>query len=149
MLIGDAFAFVDPMFSSGVYLAMNSAFEAATAVDHWLRGENAMANKAFHRFERTMVRGPKMFSWFIYRITSPAIRKIFMQPRNMWRMQEALLSILAGDLFRRTPVGPRLIGFKCIYYLSCLTIWPAAFKMWLRRRRDIQESLKDEISAIP
>jgi hypothetical protein len=25
MMIGDAYAFVDPMFSSGVYLAMNSA----------------------------------------------------------------------------------------------------------------------------
>ena len=144
MMIGDAYAFVDPMFSSGVFLAMNSAFEGATAVDHWLRGENAMAEKAFRRFEHVMVRGPKMFSWFIYRITSPAIRKIFMQPRNVWRMQEAMLSILAGDLFRNTPVGPRLIGFKFIYYTSCLTILPAAFKMWLRRRRNIRESLKDE-----
>jgi flavin-dependent dehydrogenase len=147
MMIGDAFAFVDPMFSSGVFLAMNSAFEGATAVDHWLRGENAMAEKAFRRFERVMVRGPKMFSWFIYRITSPAIRKIFMQPRNVWRMQEAMLSILAGDLFRNTPVGPRLIGFKFIYYASCLTILPAAFKMWVRRRRNIRESLNDEKAA--
>ena len=144
IMIGDAFTFVDPMFSSGVLLAMNSAFEGATAVDYWLRGENAMAEKAFRRFERVMVRGPKMFSWFIYRITSPAIRKIFMQPRNVWRMQEAMLSILAGDLFRDTPVGPRLIGFKFIYYTSCLTILPAAFKMWLRRRRNIRESLNDE-----
>ena len=31
MMVGDAYAFVDPMFSSGVYLAMNSAFEGATA----------------------------------------------------------------------------------------------------------------------
>ena len=144
IMIGDAYAFVDPMFSSGVFLAMNSAFEGATAVDHWLRGENAMAEKAFRRFERVMVHGPKMFSWFIYRITSPAIRKIFMQPRNVWRMQEAMLSILAGDLFRDTPVGPRLIGFKFIYYTSCLTILPAAFKMWLRRRRNIREALKEE-----
>lgn len=144
IMIGDAFAFVDPMFSSGVFLAMNSAFEGATAVDHWLRDEKAMAEKAFRRFEHTMVRGPKMFSWFIYRITSPAIRKIFMQPRNVWRMQEAMLSILAGDLFRNTPVGPRLIGFKFIYYASCLSILPAAFKMWLRRRRNIRESLNDE-----
>lgn len=147
MMIGDAFAFIDPMFSSGVFLAMNSAFEGATAVDLWLRGENMMAEKAFRRFEHVMTRGPKMFSWFIYRITSPAIRKIFMQPRNVWRMQEALLSILAGDLFRTTPVGPRLIGFKFIYYMSCLSIWPAAFKMWLRRRRNIRECLNDEYTA--
>lgn len=144
IMIGDAFAFIDPMFSSGVYLAMNSAFEGATAVDYWLRGEKVMAEKAFRRFERTMVRGPKMFSWFIYRINSPAIRKMFMHPSNKWRMQEAMLSILAGDLFRNTPVGRRLLGFKLIYYVSCLTILPAAFKMWLRRRRNIREALNDE-----
>src|SRR4030095_7363461 len=64
VMIGDAFAFVDPMFSSGVYLAMNSAFEGATAVDHWLKGEFKVAEKQFRRFEKVMIRGPKMFSWF-------------------------------------------------------------------------------------
>jgi flavin-dependent dehydrogenase len=147
IMIGDAFAFIDPMFSSGVYLAMNSAFEGATAVDYWLRGEEVMAKKAFRRFERTMVHGPKMFSWFIFRITSPAIRKLFMYPSNKGRLQEALLSIMAGDLFRNTPVRSRLLGFKCIYYLSCLTILPATVRMWLKRRRNIRESLDDEQAA--
>ena len=31
------------------------------------------------------------FSWFIYRMTSPAIRELFMNPRNYFRMQEAVL----------------------------------------------------------
>ncbi|GAB2877986.1 NAD(P)/FAD-dependent oxidoreductase [Uliginosibacterium flavum] len=140
-MIGDAYAFVDPMFSSGVFLAMNSAFEAATAVDFWLRGEKKLAEKAFRQFERVMGHGPKMFSWFIYRITSPAIRKIFMQPQNVWRMQEAVVSILAGDIFRNTPVGPRLLGFKFIYYCSCLTLLPQAIKTWAWRRRNHKESL--------
>lgn len=141
-MIGDAYAFVDPMFSSGVYLAMNSAFESATAVDHWLRGEASQAERAFRRFEKVMKHGPRMFSWFIYRITSPAIRRLFMQPENnVWRMREALLSILAGDLFRGTPVGPRLLGFKVIYYLSCITILPHAFKTWAWRRRNLKEAL--------
>ena len=147
MMIGDAFAFVDPMFSSGVFLAMNSAFESATAVDHWLRGEQQMAEQAFRRFERVMVHGPKMFSWFIYRITAPAIRKMFMQPRNIWRMQEALLSILAGDLFRNTPIWPRLLGFKVIYYASCLSILPAAIKGWLWKRNSVLDSLRDPLKV--
>jgi flavin-dependent dehydrogenase len=45
MMVGDAYAFVDPMFSSGVYLAMNSGFEAATAADHWLKGEAKEAER--------------------------------------------------------------------------------------------------------
>ena len=32
IMVGDAFAFIDPVFSTGVYLAMNSAFLAADAV---------------------------------------------------------------------------------------------------------------------
>jgi len=145
-MIGDAYAFVDPMFSSGVFLAMNSAFESVNAIDHWLKGEAKLAEQGFRRFEKVMKRGPKMFSWFIYRITSPAIRNIFMHPRNVWRMQEALLSILAGDLFRTTPVGPRMIGFKVIYYCSCLSILPEAFRTWAWRRRNVKEALQSSES---
>ncbi len=141
-MVGDAYAFVDPMFSSGVFLAMNSAFESATAVDHWLKGEAKEAEQSFRRFEKVMKHGPKTFSWFIYRITSPAIRRIFMHPQNVWRMQEALLSILAGDLFRGTPVGPRFLGFKLIYYISCITIMPQAFKTWAWRRKNLKTSLE-------
>ncbi|KQX29983.1 NAD(P)/FAD-dependent oxidoreductase [Variovorax sp. Root434] len=142
MMVGDAYAFVDPMFSSGVYLAMNSGFEAATCADHWLKGEMKEAEKAFRHYEKVMKHGPKMFSWFIYRITSPAIRRLFMNPRNIWRMQEAMLSILAGDLFRDTPIGPRFWGFKVTYYASCLGILPQAFKTWAWRRRNLKESLE-------
>jgi flavin-dependent dehydrogenase len=37
VMIGDAFAFLDPVFSSGVYLAMNGAEQAAQVVDIVLR----------------------------------------------------------------------------------------------------------------
>lgn len=143
VMIGDAYAFVDPMFSSGVYLAMNSAFDSVVAVDHWLKGETQLAERAFRRLEKAMKHGPNMFSWFIYRITSPAIRNIFMNPRNVWRMQEALLSILAGDLFRDTPIGPRMLGFKLIYYCNCLSILPQAIRTWAWRRRNVKDALRD------
>lgn len=146
VMVGDAYAFVDPMFSSGVYLAMNSSFEAAEGVSLWLKGETRAAERQFKRFEKVMQHGPKMFSWFIYRITSPAIRSIFMEPRNIWRMQEALLSILAGDVFRNTPVWPRLMGFKFIYYAHCVSIWPQAFKTWLWRRRNVKAAAAEQVS---
>jgi len=37
LLLGDAYAFVDPMFSSGVWLAMNSGDRGATTIDTCLR----------------------------------------------------------------------------------------------------------------
>ena len=38
LMIGDAYAFVDPVFSSGVYLAMQSAFDGARVVEAVLDG---------------------------------------------------------------------------------------------------------------
>ena len=37
VMVGDAYAFIDPVFSSGVYLGMNSAEHAAGVVDAVLR----------------------------------------------------------------------------------------------------------------
>ena len=116
ILLGDAYAFIDPVFSSGVFLAMNSAFHGAEVVDTWLR-DPALARPLMKGFDRTVRHGLSNFSWFIYRMTSPAIRQLFMQPRNFLRTQEALLSLLAGDLFRGTPIYWSLRAFKGVYYV--------------------------------
>jgi flavin-dependent dehydrogenase len=119
LLLGDAFAFIDPVFSSGVFLAMNSAFFAADVVEAQLRAP-ARYKAAAKKFDEVMARGPKEFSWFIYRITNPLMRDLFMAPRNMFRVQEAVLSLFAGDLFRKTPIWTSLYVFKAIYYIGSL-----------------------------
>jgi flavin-dependent dehydrogenase len=116
LLLGDAFAFIDPVFSSGVMLAMQSAFAGVEAIDTCLRSPR-QAPAALRAFDRNMRRGPREFSWFIYRVTSPTMRDMFMQPRNWLRMKEALLSLLAGDIFGRTPIWPSLRAFKFTYNL--------------------------------
>ncbi len=120
LLLGDAYAFVDPVFSSGVMLAMNSAFVGADTVDTCLR-RPAQARQALRHFDKVMKHGPKEFSWFIYRITNPTMRDLFMGPSNVYRVKEALLSVLAGDIFGKTPIWRSLRLFKTIYYLASLT----------------------------
>jgi len=115
LMIGDAYAFVDPVFSSGVMLAMNGGMAAAEAIDACLSDPRLEA-AALRRFDRVMRHGPKQFSWFIYRVTNPTMRELFLGPRNVLRMEEALLSVLAGDLFRRTPIWTSLRLFKGLYY---------------------------------
>jgi flavin-dependent dehydrogenase len=117
LLLGDAFAFIDPVFSSGVYLAMNSAFAATDLVHATLR-EPAKVRAATRRFDQVMHKGPKEFSWFIYRVTNPMMRDLFMAPRNMFRVKEAVLSMFAGDIFGKTPIWPSLYVFKAIYYIG-------------------------------
>jgi flavin-dependent dehydrogenase len=119
LMIGDAFAFIDPVFSTGVYLAMNSAFRAADTVITALR-EPPLAAQALARFSADVQRGIDRFSWFIYRMNQPALRDLFMNPRNVLRLQEAMLAMLSGDVFRPSPVHTRLTIFKAIYYAKTL-----------------------------
>lgn len=117
VMIGDAFTFIDPVFSSGVMLAMQGGFVAADTIDACLR-EPAKASAALANFDRQVRKGPKEFSWFIYRVTNPTMRDLFMGPRNIWRVKEALLSMLAGDIFGKTPIWGSLALLKGIFYIS-------------------------------
>ena len=142
LLLGDAFAFVDPVFSSGVMLAMNSAFHAADAVEAWLR-DPSTSTAAFRRFDRSVRHGLRQFSWFIYRMTNPNMRRLIMGPRNYLRMEEAVLSLLAGDLFRGTPIYRSLRLFKLTYYLFGLSDLATSLRAWRRRKELIRAPQED------
>ncbi|HEY2628500.1 MAG TPA: NAD(P)/FAD-dependent oxidoreductase [Usitatibacter sp.] len=139
LMVGDAWAFIDPVFSSGVYLAMNSALLGADVVDAVMK-DPARAPALYREFERTIRRGASAFSWIIYRMTSPVIRKLFMAPRNFFGVQSAVVSLLAGDVFRSGPVRPRLYLFRAIYYVNFIAQWPTAFRAWRKRQQDIRVS---------
>ncbi len=137
LLLGDAYTFIDPVFSSGVMLAMHSAFIGADAVDTCLRHPQQAA-AALKKFDHTMRIGPKVFSWFIYRVTNPTLRNMFMAPRNIFRVQEALLSVLAGDVFGKTPIQRPLLLFKGLYYAASLLNFRRTLQAWRMRKHNIR-----------
>jgi len=140
LLLGDAFTFIDPVFSTGVYLAMHSAFVGADTIERCLH-KPAEARAALRAFDRTMRRGPRVFSWLIYRVTTPALRDLFMEPAsNRWRVKEALLSLLAGDIFRGTSYGLRVALFKVLYYLHSLLKPRQSWRAWRTRRQIVQSA---------
>jgi len=137
LLLGDAYAFIDPVFSSGVLLAMNSGVIGAEAIDTCLR-DPAAAPAALKRFDKLMKHGPKEFSWFIYRVTNPIMRDFFMYPKNIFRVKEALLSVLAGDIFGKTPIWRSIWMFKLLYYIANIIQPKRAYMGWKRRRFNIR-----------
>jgi flavin-dependent dehydrogenase len=137
LLVGDAYAFVDPMFSSGVMLAMTTAATAAATVDTCLK-EPARAPAALRHFERVSRLGTKEYTWFIHRVTNPTMRDLFMGPRNVLRMKEALLGLLAGDIYGSTPIWSALRAFKTLYYLVSLANLKRSITAVRRRRFNIQ-----------
>ena len=143
LLLGDAYTFIDPIFSTGVMLAMHSAFVGADTVDTCLRQPHQAA-VALKQFDRAMRIGPREFSWFIYRVTNPAMRDMFMGPRNIFRVKEALLSVLAGDVYGRTPIRLPLLLFKGIYYLISLRHFGRTLKAWRMRKYNIRAAVDSD-----
>ncbi|PXW96648.1 flavin-dependent dehydrogenase [Sphaerotilus hippei] len=138
LMLGDAFAFIDPVFSSGVYLAMKSAFAGVDVIDATL-DQPRRAAAARRGYEKMMRHGPREFSWFIFRVTNPTMREFFMYPRNPLRVKEALLSVLAGDIYGHSPIGWSLRAFKTIYYLVSLRHPGRTWRAWKQRRLNIRD----------
>jgi flavin-dependent dehydrogenase len=138
VMAGDAHAFIDPVFSSGVFLGMNDAEHAAGVVDGALRepGNEARLQRGM---ARRLSRGLAHFSWFIHRFNTPVMRHLFAHPRNDWQMEQAVISMLAGDVFDNRRVLRRLWLFRLVYLVTALTMAPNALRGWMDRRRQARE----------
>jgi flavin-dependent dehydrogenase len=121
ILVGDAAAFIDPLFSSGVMMAMSSAECAAEVVDAWL-DDRKLGRKRMRNYERRLRRGLASLSWLIYRINTPVFRDIFMSSFDLFDTRNGLLAILAGDFYSNPrPLSPlrRLqLAYGCLCLLS-------------------------------
>lgn len=137
VMIGDAYSFIDPVFSSGVLFAMVGGIAAGEALQICLR-EPRRRRAALRQFERTVQRGPRRFAWFIYRMTRPAMQALLMAPRNPLRVREALLSLLSGDIFADTPIGPSLRAFQGLYFLTALGMPRRSLRALARRARELR-----------
>ncbi|HEX7815557.1 NAD(P)/FAD-dependent oxidoreductase [Dyella sp.] len=119
LLIGDAFAFLDPVFSSGVYLAMSGAEKAADVVDEALR-EPGREARLIRQLERRQRRGMRRFAFFIYRFNGPVMQYLFRNSRGFLQLDQGVTSMLAGDVFDSFPVWWRLQVFRLVYAIQAL-----------------------------
>ncbi|HXJ80684.1 MAG TPA: NAD(P)/FAD-dependent oxidoreductase, partial [Candidatus Methylomirabilis sp.] len=105
--VGDAVTFVDPIFSSGVYVAMQSAELAAETI---LRAfaEGRFETARFAGYERRIRRGIAPFFRFIRHYYEPAFLEVFLRPKNVAGMLDTVLGVLAGGAFVRVPLRMRL-----------------------------------------
>ncbi len=116
LMIGDAFGFVDPVFSSGVLLAMTAGEMGADVASTYLQ-QPAAARAQAARMQRDMTHAMERISWLIYRINTPALRTLFMAPRNTLRMRDGLVSLLAGNLRGTWGSVVPVLAFKSVYYV--------------------------------
>jgi len=95
-LVGDAAAFLDPIFSTGVLMAMQSGIEVGLAIDAGLqRGD--LSHRCFAEFQQTLRRRYGHFRRFACGFYDPAFRDLFFSRTRRWGIYEAVLSVMAGN----------------------------------------------------
>jgi flavin-dependent dehydrogenase len=114
-LVGDAATFVDPIFSTGVCLAMMSAVHAAEEIAGLLAG--APAKPARRRYIRYVEGSSTAFFRMVDLFYDPAFRDLFMSGQGPLQIHRAIISLLAGEVFPRPAFSIRwrlrLFDFFC------------------------------------
>ncbi len=93
-LLGNAGEFLDPIFSSGVTIAMKSASLATKAVHRQLDGQPVDWDA---EFSRPLVKGIDTFRTYVAAWYDGSLQRIiFNQPRNAGEVTKAINAVLAG-----------------------------------------------------
>ncbi|HXU32150.1 MAG TPA: NAD(P)/FAD-dependent oxidoreductase [Thermoanaerobaculia bacterium] len=104
-LVGDAATFVDPIFSTGVCLAMMSAVRAAEEIVGLLGG--AEAKPARRRYIRYLEGSSTAFFRMVDLFYDPAFRDLFMSGEGPLQIHRAIISLFAGEVFPRPAFSVR------------------------------------------
>lgn len=115
--VGDASGFIDPVFSSGVMLAMSSGREGARAVDEALGMGRAMT-PGMRAYEKRTWKNVGVYWEFIGNFYKLHFARIFFQPVNKYRMVCAINSVLAGRTDLTFSIRWRLRVFFFLAWLN-------------------------------
>jgi hypothetical protein len=128
LCVGDAVAFVDPIFSPGVFLAMQTGELAAGAILRAFRADRFEARR-FRGYERAVRRGTKPFERFIESYYDRAFLEVFMRPKNVLGVVPAVTGVLAGGSFG---LLPRHLHLSLWFFHQVVRV-----TRWANRRRGV------------
>jgi len=139
VLIGDAAGFIDPIFSSGVFLAVFSGELAADAL-HVILDEPTKAKKLFRNYQAKVNRAMDVYLRFINAWYTKEFIEVFSSPREFLNLPPAINAVLGGNAGTDFGIKWRM--------------WVFYFLVWLQKRYAIVPRLtlipkRDTPSATP
>src|SRR5580700_6043188 len=117
VLAGDAAGFIDPVWSSGVFLAVLSGEKAADMLDRTLRDPHRRAAE-FARYERHLGRVMDLYLKFVSAWYTQEFAEVFFNPKQFFQIVPAVNSVLAGSEERLLEVRWRLWIFDFLVFLQ-------------------------------
>jgi flavin-dependent dehydrogenase len=141
LLIGDAAGFIDPIFSSGVFLAVFSGEKCADALIEVL-DHPRKAKRLFARYERSVNRAMDVYLRFVNAWYTKEFIEVFLSPRGtrgVLGLAPAVNAVLGGNVGNSFPIRWRM--------------WVFYFLVWLQRHHPIAPKLtlapkKEEAPAL-
>ncbi len=121
LMIGDAIAFTDPIFSGGVFIAMRSGQLAAEAIARAFRDGRFEARR-FRGYEREVWRGIRPFFTFIHKYYEPAFFELFLHPKNLFGMVNGVLAVLSGGAFIKLTWHTRF-SLRLLFAIGRVQTW--------------------------
>jgi 2-polyprenyl-6-methoxyphenol hydroxylase-like FAD-dependent oxidoreductase len=117
MLAGDAAGFIDPIFSTGVFLALHSGEQCADALDEIL-ARPARRPCLFRRYERGLHALMDQYLRFATAWYRPEFIEVFTMPAQHLQLTAAVNSVLAGNIGNSFPIWWRMQVFYIVLFLQ-------------------------------
>jgi FADH2-dependent halogenase len=95
LLAGDAGSFLDPVFSTGVLLALEGGIDAAEAIHRGLRDGNRQ--RSFAAYDRAQRRVYRFFRRYVTGFYRPEFRDLLLRPGDPLGLSKAVVTVLAGN----------------------------------------------------
>jgi flavin-dependent dehydrogenase len=126
LLAGDAAGFIDPVFSSGVFLAVFGGEQCADALNEVL-DHPRKAKRLFAQYERSVNRALDVYLRFVDAWYTKEFIEVFLAPRNVLGLAPAVNAVLGGNVGNSFPIRWRM--------------WVFYFLVWLQRRYPVAPKL--------
>ncbi|MBB6430173.1 NAD(P)/FAD-dependent oxidoreductase [Algisphaera agarilytica] len=120
-LVGDAATFLDPVFSTGIFLGLEGANEAAHQIDRLL-DEKTSPVKAQQQYTQFLRNGTRHFFRLIRAYYNPRFRDLFLNGEGPLSMHRAVIAVLAGQVFPRPSWAVRW-RMRAFYACVALQQW--------------------------
>jgi FADH2-dependent halogenase len=117
ILAGDAAGFIDPVFSSGVFLAFLAAETAADVLNVVLDNPRK-APRLFAKYERTLRRAMNGYLRFVDSWYSKEFIEVFLHPQDVFQIPPAVNAVLGGNITGSFAIRWRMAAFYFIVWLQ-------------------------------
>jgi flavin-dependent dehydrogenase len=148
LLAGDAAAFIDPVFSSGVFLAIMSAEKAADTLDEVLRSE-WRRRRLFKNYSRCVNRIMDIYLTIVnawYR-RGKEFTEVFLNPTETMQIAAAVNAVLAGNEGKSFQIKWRMWLFY--FFVNAQRFLPLSPRLSLVPQTKTSPSPAEPIGAIP